>query len=326
MGDAGQPTKFQDDPAEIPSAKKWNDNFSFLNFTHENLIRNGDFESLNGSTPSFWTLTGAGASAVSDADSKRGTKAVLVTFGSADASLNQTAVETKFFKGRKVKAWAFVKTSTPNQARIRIADGVGSATSPFHTGGGSYELLEVVLDVAAGATTVDLELHVEIAGSALFDSTVLVDFEEVRGFLENPRDLAGAAKEFFTPAPDPAANVGSYSTQKVASAGLIRITWILPADFLSFISADLMVIPELTVGPQTVELTSNYAKHGEDATATQEQNLTKTYSYTANEMTPLDLLSVLTGLEAGDHVGVLFDRKINGFGDLEVLGIHIKYQ
>lgn len=197
MGSSGLPKIFVDSEAELPAASKWNDNFSFLNLSPGNHIRNGDFEQgFSGGVPDRWALVGTGAVSAVDADSKRAVNAVKVTFGSADSYLKQTAVEIKFFKGRTMKAWCWVKTSAPNQARIKVSDGVGSSASAYHTGSGVYELLAVTHAVAAGATTIDIELHVESVGSALFDAAVLVDFEEIRGFV--PFLAQGGVGDFLT--------------------------------------------------------------------------------------------------------------------------------
>jgi len=197
MGTTGLPHIFVDAESEIPSASKWNDNFKFLNFAHLSLIRNGDFESFSGPTPVSWTLDGVGAISASDADSKRSALAVKVTSGaSAQARLRQDAYEFKSLKSRFVKAWCWVKTSTPNIARLQITDGVATTVSAFHSGSGAYQLLEVTQLVAAGATTVRLNLLVEQGGGfALFDAAVLVDFEDARGFLLDIPDFSNPASE-----------------------------------------------------------------------------------------------------------------------------------
>ena len=190
MGTTGLPTIFINDPAETPDAEKFNDNFSFLNLVQTNLVKNGDFEqSFTGGIPDFWSLTGAGAASAQDSDSKRAANSVKVTFGSAVATLKQSSDEFKFLQGNKVKTWCFVKSSFTNQARIVVSDGVGSTASAFHTGGGAYELLVVEHTVAGAATELTLELRVESSGSALFDVAVLVDFNEVRGFIPHVEDV-----------------------------------------------------------------------------------------------------------------------------------------
>jgi len=181
MGFPGtMPHTFQNIETEFPDATKFNANFDFLNMSSQSQIKNGSFEVFVGSLPQHWTLSGAGAVSASDVDSKHGTKAVKVTFGSATAILKQTALDFKFFQGRRVKAWCFIKTSVPNQARLKINDGVASTTGGFHTGDGTYRIIEVVHDVAMAATTLELELRVEAAGFVLFDVAALVDFHEVR--------------------------------------------------------------------------------------------------------------------------------------------------
>ena len=305
MGDNLLPKTFINAESETPDAKKWNDNFEFLNRTQHTTIRNGDMVSFTASIPDSWTLNGAGAVSASDADSKRGPTAVLLTFGAADAFLSQASSEFKFFQGRKVRAWAFVKTSVANQARLRITDGVGSAVSGFHTGGGSYELLVVEIDVALGATELTIELHTEIAGSALFDAVTMADFNDIKGFYPHPADEAAAAigqptKEIFIHFPEAYANtIGAYGTLQIASAGDEHLNFRVPQDFSTIVSA--VAIPEDTAGPQNVDLESNYAAPGEDATAANETDVANTYSYTANQMQELDISSVLTGIGANEH-------------------------
>jgi hypothetical protein len=47
------------------------------------------------------------------------------------------------FKGRTITFGAWVKTSTANDLKLRVTDGVGNTYSPYHTGGGAWEWLEV---------------------------------------------------------------------------------------------------------------------------------------------------------------------------------------
>lgn len=196
MGTTRLPKVWQNVPGEIPDADDFNANISHVNLVQVNLVSNGNFEIFTAgpsSAPDNWSLNGAGATVARVADPKRGTYAVQLTFGSADAFLSQASQELTAFKGGKVKAWCWVKTSTAGIARIKVLDGIGSSTSGFHTGSGNYELLQVEHDVAAGATSLDIELHVEGAGSALFDGAVLVDFDDITGFMPSENDLVVAA-------------------------------------------------------------------------------------------------------------------------------------
>lgn len=322
MGTENLPKIFVDSAAETPDAAKWNVNFAYLNMSQDQRIINGDFLKFTGTLPDRWTLSGTGAASVSDADAKHGATAVLMTFGSTAAVLKQSATVSNFFKGRKTKAWCWVKTSLASHARIRINDGVGSTDSSFHTGGGAYELLIVEHDMAAGATEFSLELRVEAAGSARFDAAVMVDFDTLLSFIQHAEDVS--TKEVFIPSAG-GSNVGSYLTEQIASAGAIRHSWRVPHNYTSIVSAVLVAIPAATSGPQTIQLTTNHAAAGEDATSVQEQDLAFVANYTANEMQEFDMSSVLTGIAADDFVGLLFDRQGAGFGNLEVLGIRFRY-
>ena len=325
MGTGNLPKIFVDSPAETPDAKKWNDNFSFLNMSQNQRLINGDFEKFTGGLPDRWTISGAGAASASDADAKHGPTAVLLTFGSASAVLKQSSAVFNFFKGRKVKAWCFVKTSLASQARIRILDGVGSTDSAFHSGSGNYELLIVEHDMAANATEFSLELRVEVAGSARFDAAVMVDFETILSFIQHPEDVAAATKEVFIPSPNGDV-LGNYATTRLGSSGVFNMAFRIPHDFTSLTDVVLVAIPASTGGPQTVELTSDIAAVGEDATATSEQDLVNVFNYTANQMQEFDLSSVFTGIAASDYVGILVDRQGAGFGNIEILGIRLRYQ
>ncbi len=326
MGSNNLPKIFVNDPAETPDAEKWNDNFNFLNKTQFNLARNGEFEGgFTAGVPNLWSLSGAGASAAADADSKESTNAVLLTFGSAAASLKQSSQEFKFYQGRTAKAWVFVKTSSPDIARIRIDDGVGSTDSDFHNGDGTYQLLTVVHAISAVATELSVELRIEGTGSAKFDVIVLVDFHDCLGRLPNPEDLAAATKEFFVPAPNPGSTVGAYAVESIASAGDIHHAFRIPHDFNLLVSAVIVIIPADTAGPQTVNIESNFAADGEDATTDGEGPTAITPSYVANQMSEFDVSSVFTGIAAGDFVGFHWDRVGNGFGNHLVLGVRFRY-
>lgn len=328
MGQTDLPKIWVNDQAEKPDAKNLNNNASFLNMQQFQTLRNGNFEGIfSAGLPDFWTLTGAGAASAQDADSREGANAVLVTFGAATAILEQSSAEFKFYQGRRVKAWAFVKASVAAQARIVVRDGVGSTASVFHTGSGNYELLVVEHVMAAGATELTLELHNEASGTGvLFDLATLVDFESILGRLLNPADIATPTKEFFVPPPAPTSGgLGSYASENIASAGDERFSFHVPNDFTAIVSAVVIAVPEDTAGPQTVDISSDYAADGEDATAAGEGPISLTPSYVANQMTEFDVSGVLTGIAAGDYVGVDFNRIGNGFGNMDIIGFRMRY-
>lgn len=189
MGQNLLPHVLANTEAEYPDAAKFNNNNSFLNKMARSLVGNGDFESFSAGAFPNWTAVGTGVVIAQDADKKHGSFAAKVTFGTTDAYLKQTAFEVNFMKGRTVKVWAWVKCSTPNIARIKVADGVATTASVYHTGDGTYQRIALEHAVAANATTLDLELHVEAAGNALFDAVVMVDNYDSEGFLPGFLDL-----------------------------------------------------------------------------------------------------------------------------------------
>ena len=194
MGDKRIPVIFQDSAAEIPSASKFNNNFSHLNLVPWNLINNGGMEQWAGGpavAPDDWTLFGNGASVARVTDRKQGDYAAALTYGSSDAYLKQSASELAGLKSHTVKAWAWVKCSTPNAARLRIRDGIGSSVSAFHSGSGLWEFLDLTHEVASSATELSIELHMEAGGTAYFDATVLVDYDDITGFYPSGKDLSG---------------------------------------------------------------------------------------------------------------------------------------
>jgi len=194
MGDKRIPVIFQDSAAEIPSASKFNNNFSHLNLVPWNLINNGGMEQWSGGAnvaPDDWTLFGSGASVARVTDSKQGDYAVALTYGSADAYLKQSSAELVGLKGHTVKAWVWVKCSTPNAARLRIRDGVGSSVSAFHNGTGLWEFISLTHEVASSATELSIELHMEAGGTAYYDAVVLVDYDDITGFFPSGKDLSG---------------------------------------------------------------------------------------------------------------------------------------
>jgi hypothetical protein len=58
------------------------------------------------------------------------------------------------FAGRTVVFGCWAKTDTASHVRLRISDGATNTFSSYHTGGNTWEWLEVTVACAAGATTV----------------------------------------------------------------------------------------------------------------------------------------------------------------------------
>lgn len=192
MGNLHLPTVFTDSAAEVPSASKLNNDFSHVNAAPWNLLSNGDMEDWSSgaaAAPDNWTLAGTGAAVARSTDEAHGTYAAQVTYGVADSYLYQTLASITYHKGKYVRVWAEVKCSTPSIARVKVYDGVSTSASDFHTGGGDYEHLMVRHLVSESATTLRVEVHVEGAGSAVFDVATLVDDEDIERWLPSVSDV-----------------------------------------------------------------------------------------------------------------------------------------
>lgn len=157
----------------------------------QNLLKNGDMEIWSAGTssaPDNWTLTGTGATVARSSTKKRGSYAAQVTYGSADAYLYQDYADYVYFQSGKVTVGVWVKCSTASIARLIINDGVGTTASSYHTGGGSYELLEVTRTIDGSASQLRIELHVENTGNAIFDIVKLEEGEIATAFSPHPND------------------------------------------------------------------------------------------------------------------------------------------
>lgn len=156
----------------------------------QNLLPNSDFRTWSAgasAAPDGWTLQGGGSVARST-DEKRGIYATEITYSGSDTYLESDSEPAYiYFQGNEVTVGFWVKTSTAAIARIIIDDGVGTSASGYHTGGGTYELLEVTRTLDGSASKLTVELHVEGAGSAKFDAGKMEEGEVATAFSPNSK-------------------------------------------------------------------------------------------------------------------------------------------
>jgi hypothetical protein len=131
------------------------------------------------SAPAYYSLSGAGATiartgtGLGDTTRLIGDFCAFVTYGSATARLQQTLLDAGVWpandhlEGEKIAYSVWVKSSTVAKVRAFVYTGTaGYEYSSYHTGGGSWERLEVVETILATAT--ELSVGVEISGTGNF--------------------------------------------------------------------------------------------------------------------------------------------------------------
>lgn len=161
-----------------------------------NLLSNGDFESWSAGTsaaPDGWTLAGASATIAqgsSTPDPKIGTYYVELTRAGTNCEIYQQIQTNKglaYWKGRTITFSCWVKASVASRAFLRIADGVDTSASSYHTGSDTWELLTVTRTISASAVIVQLDCFI-VAGdtSAYFDGAMCVEGSSAFAFANKP--------------------------------------------------------------------------------------------------------------------------------------------
>ncbi len=136
-----------------------------------NLLFNGGLEAWTGGAPDYWVLTGAGAMVTAESVSVReGSTSARVTRAGSDVFLTQSVTSYKDHIGETFSLGAWVMASAASQARLAITDGLRTMYSPWHSGGGTWEFLEVELVVRRVATRLEVSLEViGTDGDVFFD-------------------------------------------------------------------------------------------------------------------------------------------------------------
>lgn len=149
-----------------------------------NLVRNDDFmvwPAGDSAAPLYWDLTGAAATiartgtGLGDTSRKVGDFAAKVTRNGTNATLTNTLLSgtaftrADFLKQQYIGFGVWVKCSTPNIARVSVADNTGTTYSSYHTGGGSWEFLAVTRQIDSSGTAIIVGGVVDTSdGNAIF--------------------------------------------------------------------------------------------------------------------------------------------------------------
>lgn len=121
---------------------------------------------------------------------------------------------------------------------------------------------------------------------------------------------------------------GSYGvvkTRSIAGAGDEDFSFTIPDDFNELVSLHIEQLPINTFTDESIELTSNYGKDGENYQTHVELDSTGVYSGVAAVWGDLDLSSVFSSLGAGDRCGVEIDHNAIGT-TVHYKHIHLRYK
>lgn len=188
------PFRLANGPGNPPDARKFMGNYDWLTaMLFGNSTQNGGFEywtlgtsfsdPANGTAiTANWTYGKSGTSS-STADvtqestnKNSGTYAVKIDItgaGSSDSliDLYQSIANPSFFAGRTILVGIFAKVATASKVRVKVTDGTTTQYSSYHTGGNTFEHLQVLLTVGASvsAITVSLEIVSDFTGAVYID-------------------------------------------------------------------------------------------------------------------------------------------------------------
>lgn len=98
----------------------------------------------------------------------------------------------------------------------------------------------------------------------------------------------------------------------------------VPHDFNSIISAEIIIIPQDTVALANIDTHSNYGLIGEAYNIHSEDEVAATYDMTTDQLFGVDVSGILTALVAEDIVGLGIDCEDAGHR-FYVVGFYLRY-
>ncbi len=115
-------------------------------------------------------------------------------------------------------------------------------------------------------------------------------------------------------------NVGDFPTLAINDTGLFQFVFFIPTDFTSLTDAVVVLIPDAT---ETLNwsVTTDFGASGEASTANSDSETSST-SATANQILEADVSATLTGLAAGDYVGMIWNSDTT---NTVPIGLRIRY-
>jgi hypothetical protein len=144
---------------ENPGLENWDVGSTFTSPLTDNALANSWYSVQSGGTPATYTV------AVEQTIVDGGTNSAKITIsvaGSADsiAGMKQLVPYPTRTRSLTLLFGMRVRSANASKVRIKISDGTSTGYSSYHTGGGSFELLQATIAVAAAATSVVVSVEV----------------------------------------------------------------------------------------------------------------------------------------------------------------------
>lgn len=154
--------------------------------------------------------------------------------------------------------------------------------------------------------------------STVAGATVENALDTLLGLIGDP-----ATKEaFFSPQQDD--NIGDYRTRTIGGAGAFEFSFVVPHDFTSIISLEMILTPASNVTAENIDLTSDYGPDAGSIIAFSETDITNVVTFTAGDWNVMDISSVFSSLAAGHRCGIELDHQ--GIGStVHYLFLRLRY-
>lgn len=138
---------------------------------------------------------------------------------------------------------------------------------------------------------------------------------------------AGATREFFIMP----ANYHNGANGSLSNMPRVRLSendeayfaFKIPHDWTSITNAEVIVVPTATNGTADIDIASTYGAVGEAYNTHSESDVASTYSLTQNQLKAIDVSGILSGIAAGDIIGLTLEMETAE--DLDVIGLRFKY-
>lgn len=121
------------------------------------------------------------------------------------------------------------------------------------------------------------------------------------------------------------ASYGDFAVGRLsASSQYARMSFAVPADFISITEAKIIVIPRVTYSGADWDISAQYGEIGQTYAQHSEADAVTAYNVTNEQLFAVDVSGILTGIAVDDYVGIEM-KLAHADHDVDVLGLFFKY-